>query len=333
MVAARSRFVATVFFVFCALHVASQVKLEGVLVNEEDNSPIAYANIGILNTRTGTISNDDGTFEIIIPPALMNDTLLFSALGFERKSVRVQDLVHEESIVITLREQTTMLKNVVVKSRRRKPARSFEMGNAAFNSGSIYVDSVAAGSAMALLIENGGPTYHSALTVPFFVRKARLRINYNTFDDFKVRLRFMSVDEKTGLPDQDLFHENIVVSSGVRKGWLNFDLSSYNIRIDQPSFFIVFEWLIEDDDRKLLMDMYREFARLYPRRVTTDTLQIDDEQVTFNSYHGYRAGTSFASSSDRMVVENFKCYYRRNSYGQWRRSSTILTAIVVVVNY
>ena len=263
----------------------------------------------------------------------MSDTLLFSALGFEKKSIYLPELASQKNLVIKLREQTTILKNVVVKSRRRKPARSFEMGNASFNSGSIYVDSVAAGSAMALLIENRHPTFNPDLAVPFFVRKAKLRINYNTFDNFKVRLRFLSVDETTGLPGQDLFHENIVVTSGMRKGWLNFDLSSYNIRIDQPSFFLVFEWLIEDDDRKLLMEMYREFERLFPRRVTTDTLRIDDEQITYHSYHGYRAGTSFASTSDRFVVESFKCFYRNNSYGKWRRSSTILTANVVVVNY
>jgi hypothetical protein len=333
MVAVRSRLLVALYFVFSGLLAVGQVKIEGLLLNEEDNSPIAFANIGILDTRTGTISNEDGTFEIMIPANLMNETLLFSALGFEKRSIPVQALAGQKKLVIKMREQTTILKNVVVKSRRKKPARTFEMGNALFNSGSIYVDSVAAGSAMALLIENKHPTFNPALTVPFFVRKAKLRINYNTFDNFKVRLRFMSVDERTGLPDQDLFHESIVATSGIRKGWVNFDLSSYNIRIDQPSFFLVFEWLIEDDDRRLLMEMYREFERLFPRRVTVDTLQIDDEQITYHSYHGYRAGTSFACSSDRYVVDSFKCYYRNNSYGKWRRSSTILTANVVVVNY
>lgn len=333
MVAVRLRFFVILYFVFSGLISAGQIRIEGILLNAEDNTPIPFANIGILDTRTGTISNEDGTFEILIPASLATDTLLFSALGFEKKSIHIPSLKSRKDLVITLREQTTILKNVVVRSKRRKPARSFEMGNILYNSGSIYVDSIAAGSAMALLIENRHPTFNPALTVPFFVRRAKLRISYNTFDNFKVRLRFLSVNVATGLPDKDLFHENIVVTSGIRKGWVTFDLSPYNIRIDQPAFFLVFEWLIEDDDRRLLMEMYREFERLFPRKVTTDTLQIDDEKITYHSYHGYRAGTSFACSSDRYVVESFKCYYRNNSYGQWRRSSTILTANVIVVNY
>ncbi len=333
MVAVRLRFIVALSFVFSAYLAAGQTRIDGILLNEEDDSPVPYANIGILDTRAGTISNEDGTFEITIPENLMNDTLLFSALGFQRKSIHLPTLTTHNRLVIKMREQTTMLKNVVVKSRRRKPARTFQMGNALFNSGSLYVDSVAAGSAMALLIENKHPTFNPGLTVPFFVRRAKLRISYNTFDNFKVRLRFLSVDERTGLPDKDLFHESIVVTSGIRKGWVNFDLSSYNIRIDQPSFFLVFEWLIEDDDRRLLMEMYREFQRLFPKKVTTDTLHVDDEEITYHSYHGYRAGTSFACSSDRVVVDSFRCYYRNNSHGQWRRSSAILTANVVVVNY
>lgn len=333
MFAVRLRFLVALLFIFSAFIASGQITIKGILVNEEDNAPVAYANIGILDTRTGTISNEDGTFGLTIPENLVNDTLLFSALGFERKSIYIPTLTNRGQLTIRMREQTTMLKNVVVKSKRRKPVRTFEMGNALFNSGSLYVDSAASGSAMALLIENKQPTFNAGLTVPFFIRRAKLRISYNTFDNFKVRLRFLSVDERTGLPDKDLFHESIVVSSGIRKGWVNFDLSSYNIRIDQPSFFLVFEWLIEDDDRRLLMDMYREFQRLFPKKVTTDTLRVDDEQITYHSYQGYRAGTSFASSTDRVVVDNFRCYYRNNSYGQWRRSSSILTANVVVVNY
>lgn len=333
MFAVRLRFLAALSLIFSAFTASGQITIKGILLNGENKAPVAYANIGILDTRTGTISNEDGTFEITIPEELRNDTLLFSALGFERKSIHIATLSNRGELTIRMREHTTMLKNVVVKSKRRKPVRTFEMGNALFNSGSLYVDSVASGSAMALLIENKQPTFNAGLTVPFFIRRAKLRISYNTFDNFKVRLRFLSVDERTGLPDKDLFHESIVVSSGIRKGWVNFDLSSYNIRIDQPSFFLVFEWLIEDDDRRLLMEMYREFQRLFPKKVTTDTLRVDDEQITYHSYHGYRAGTSFACSSDRVVVDNFRCYYRNNSYGQWRRSSAILTANVVVVNY
>ena len=310
-----------------------QVVVSGVVLNEDDKSPIAYANIGMLNTSVGTISNPDGTFEIHIPAKHQNDSLLFSALGFRKQSFMIGDLLSKKPLVIYMQEQTTLLKNITVKSKKKKPVRTFQLGNNVYDAGSIHVDSVAAGSAMALLIDNKYPVYQAELTLPYFARKARLRISYNTFDDFKIRLRFLSVNPETGLPDKDLYNGSIVVKSEQRRGWLTFDLSKYNIRIEDPAFFLVFEWLIDDDDRRLLMDMYREFERQFPKKVTTDTVVVEGEKITFNSYHGYRAGTSFASSSQREVMGQFKCFYRNNSHGQWRRSSSVIAANVVVVNY
>jgi uncharacterized protein YktA (UPF0223 family) len=323
----------TAFLLTWCFTAISQTIIEGKLLNDEDKTPIPFANIGILNTPVGTISNQDGTFEIVIPDKHLHDTLLFAALGFERKWFPVQKLLGGNILTISLREQTIVLKNVTVKSKRLKPLRSYEIGNKNFNTGSLFVDSVAAGSAMALLIENRYPSYFPELSLPFFITKAKLRISYNTFDDFRIRIRFLSVDSITGLPDKDLIEESIIASSGMRKGWLNFDLSKHIIRIEVPSFFVVFEWLIEEDERKTLMDQYREFKRIYPKKVSADTVIVEGEKIVYHTYHGYRAGTSFGSSSEKSIVDNFKCFYRNNSYGRWKRSSTILSANVVISNY
>ncbi|HLT73671.1 MAG TPA: carboxypeptidase-like regulatory domain-containing protein [Ohtaekwangia sp.] len=333
MAVMRSGYLVVILLLGASAISFGQIVITGVVLNEEDKSPIAYANIGILDTSVGTISNPDGTFEIHIPVQHRNDSLLFSALGFGKRSFKVSELVSQKALTIHMQEQTTLLKNIVVKSKKKKPARTFQFGNNVHDAGSIHVDSIAAGSAMALLIENKYPAFQADLTVPYFARKARLRISYNTFDEFKIRLRFLSVHPETGLPHKDLYNGSIVIKSELRRGWVTFDLSKYNIRIDDQAFYLVFEWLIDDDDRRLLMEMYREFERQFPKKVTTDTVMVEGEKITFSSYHGYRAGTSFASSSQRDVIDQFKCYYRNNSHGQWRRSSSVIAANVVVVNY
>jgi hypothetical protein len=321
------------FFLTSICCLAQEINIKGILVNERDHSPVAYANIGILNTPVGTISNEDGTFELSIPGKFHEEQLLFAALGFERKSFMVKDLSKENKNTITLTEQPTLLKNLTVKSHRPQPTVTAEMGNQYSNEGSIYADSAAAGSAMALLIENKYPSYHPSLTVPYHIKNAKLKISHNTFDRFKIRIRFLSVDSVTGLPDKDLVNQNIIAASGMKKGWLKFDLEKYNIRIQRQSFFIVFEWLLEDEDRLILLEQYKEFRRQFPKNVTVDTLLVDGEKITFNSWHGFRAGTSFGSSSLKFSLDNYKCFYRNNSYGKWKRSSFILTARVTVANY
>jgi hypothetical protein len=324
-----------VLFVFALplISFSQSTTIKGVLISLNDKSPIAYANIGILNTPVGTISNDDGTFELSVPEKFKQDEVLFAALGYERRSFRLSELLARQDNVIALTEQITVLHNVTVKSPKAKPAVLAELGNQYHNEGSIYADSAAAGSAMALLIENKYPAYSPALRTPYHIREAKLRISHNTFDKFRVRIRFLSVDSLTGLPDKDLVNQNIIALSGMKKGWLKFDLTRYNIRISQPSFYLVFEWLIEDSDRLLLLEQYKEFRRQFPRRVTVDTLEVDGEKITFNSWHGFRAGTSFGSSSVKFSRDNYKCFYRGNSYGKWKRSSFILAARVTVANY
>jgi hypothetical protein len=309
------------------------VSVRGVLITESDGSPIGYANIGILNTPVGTISNEDGSFELFIPEKFAHDNLLFAALGFERKSFPVTDLTRVPVNTISLAEQITLLKNVDVKSPRARPSVEAEFGNPYYNESSIYADSAAAGSAMALLIENNTSGSRENLRIPYHVRSARLRIAHNTFERFKIRIRFLSKDSVTGLPDKDLVNQNIIVSSGMKKGWLRFDLEKYNIRINKPSFYVAFEWLLEDEDRLILLEQYKEYRRQFPRNVTVDTLLIDGEKITFNSWKGFRAGTSFGSSSSRSALDSHKCYYRSNSYGKWKRATFILAARITAANY
>jgi DNA-directed RNA polymerase subunit H (RpoH/RPB5) len=310
----------------------SQTVIEGQLLNEESKEPIPYANIGILDSYVGTITNNDGTFEISIPEEYETDSLLFAALGFERKSIVVSSILNRKKITIYLKEQSTVLKNITVKTKKLKPIRSADEGNMLYDVGSLYVDSLAGGSAMALLIENSR-SKHPDFSVPYFITHARLRISYNSLDLFRIRVRFLSVDPETGLPGDDLFNESVIVTSRMLKGWLSFDLSKYTVRIQAQSFYLVFEWILEDEERVELINQYQEYKKQFPKRVTTDTAYFKDEKVVFTKWQGYRAGTSFGSSSAPELLAHAKCYYRNNSHGKWKRSSYVLAATVTIVNY
>jgi hypothetical protein len=114
---------------------------------------------------------------------------------------------------------------------------------------------------MALLIENKYPAYHADLAFPVFTEKALLRISANTFDEFKVRIRFLAVDSVTNLPGKDLFNENVIATSSMKSGWVTFDLSSLNFRIDAPSFLLVFEWILDDNARLNLSNLYKRYQK------------------------------------------------------------------------
>jgi hypothetical protein len=106
-----------IIFIWGPCQVLGQKVIEGKVLEVRSNTPISYANIGIVNSPVGTISNEDGTFVIEIPESHLKDTLTFSALGYVRKSVPVRMLHENGGIRLFLRPKETILKEVTVLSK------------------------------------------------------------------------------------------------------------------------------------------------------------------------------------------------------------------------
>ena len=77
-----------------------------------DSKPISNVHVINLNSVIGTISNNDGVFEI---NASVNDTLFFSYLGFKSIKVRVtNDLIKFKNSKIKLTELAYALEEIIV---------------------------------------------------------------------------------------------------------------------------------------------------------------------------------------------------------------------------
>jgi hypothetical protein len=307
----------------------SQQIIKSRLLNHGDGKPIPYANIGIMNSSVGTLSNEDGTFMISIPAKHGSDTLIFAALGYERQFVPVQSFVNKEVTLITLTEKVTTLEQVVVSAKKKKE-KSYSLGNRYAKGGFLYADSASAGAAMALLIENKYPAYHAELTWPYYLETVNLLIDKNSINNFKVRLRLLERDSISGQPTKDLISEDIIITSSIKRGWIEVNLRPYRIVINKP-FYLVFEWIMDDRDRLALLNQYADFRRTNPDKVTSDSTVVDGKKIGFWSYHNFSPGTHVGISPIPFSLQNYTCYYRTNSFGEWRRAPVILTARVEVI--
>ena len=102
----------TFFFVIYSHLILSQEKVIGVIENDSDSKPISNVHVINLNSVIGTISNNDGVFEI---NASVNDTLFFSYLGFKSIKVRVtNDLIKFKNSKIKLTELAYALEEIIV---------------------------------------------------------------------------------------------------------------------------------------------------------------------------------------------------------------------------
>jgi serine beta-lactamase-like protein LACTB len=310
-----------------SLPLFSQRIVSGKTLSKPGNRPVPYTNIGIIGTPIGTISNTDGSFLIQIPKEYQNDTLIFYSLGFGQRAVPLLSLSQSSNLTIFLKEKSTTLEAVEVSAKKSKN-KKFWFGNRYAKGGSLYADSVAAGSAMALLIENKYPSYHNDLQLPVYLEQVRIQIFRNTMGNFKLRVRLCEVDSITGIPGKDLLDKNVIVESNVNKGWLDIDMTPYNITLDTIRFFLVVEWLMTEQDRLSLLGQYKQYRIDHPERVTIDTSVVDGKKVSYYSWHGLMAGTFLAVSRIPFSLNNYKAFVRENSFGEWKRSPSIPTITI-----
>lgn len=305
----------------------AQIEIYGKVLTSKGGEPIPYANIGILNSEIGTISNADGTFTLTVPEKYHDRSLTFSSIGFTQKSIPVGSIKADQELSVLLEEKIVTLNTVTISVKRgKKENRQFGNGKSLLLSGQLYSDTLSAGSAIALLIDKKD---YPELT---YVQKVSLYIARNKFPLFKVRLRLLNVDDKTLKPGTDILNEQVIETSDIKKGWLDFSLP-HNLEIREQSFYVMCEWILDSKDRQYIADKYAEYMKLYPDRVSYDTVLVQDEKLVIPKVSTVVAGTVFGTTNSKSDLEEYSCYYRTNSLGEWKRSAGVLSVKLEMGNY
>ncbi|MEM9887754.1 MAG: DUF5686 and carboxypeptidase regulatory-like domain-containing protein [Bacteroidota bacterium] len=107
------------FLCLCAFGLLQAQQISGFVYDDED-APIPYANIFIQQLETGTSTDENGYYYMALDPGEYN--LVFSALGYKSKKVKlfVGDEGVERSII--LKSSSVELQEIVVKASKKDPA-------------------------------------------------------------------------------------------------------------------------------------------------------------------------------------------------------------------
>ncbi len=90
--------------------------LRGKIISITDKKPLPSAHIINLNSVRGTITNNDGQFEI---PAVVNDTIFISYIGYQSIKLKItNDLLKGNELEIAIHEKIVKIEEVVVKSHK-----------------------------------------------------------------------------------------------------------------------------------------------------------------------------------------------------------------------
>jgi len=140
----------------------------------------------------------------------------------------------------------------------------------------------------------------------------------------------LDVDAQTGQPGTDLFGHSLVLTSGIRQGWLEADLSGYGIRLQHPRFFLVFEWIEDSERRNRTKELMDAFAREHPDRYYERREVVDGKEEILRGLNNFLEGTFFAVSRKTDAPNHFICFTRDSSLDHWSSSQSVLTATVTL---
>ena len=226
----KTKLLIILFLSFTIWHLHAQ-SFEGIVKDAKTNEPLSFVNVGIVGKSIGTVTDDNGHFNIT-PNGNINDTLKISMVGYTPYTVSINDFVKgpPKGNVFLLTPFNQQLAEVKIKGGKLKEA---ILGN------TTQSKSTDAGFTSNKLGNEIGEIIKIRKS-PTLLKKFNCSIVVAPNDSVKLRLNFYTV--KDGLPDKIIQTKNIFVT--VKKGdeKIEVDLKPYNIYVEDK-FFVSLEWI------------------------------------------------------------------------------------------
>lgn len=231
-----------IIFIFLLVFIVNplfaQKILQGVVTSDK-NQPILYANVGIINGKSGTVTDEQGSFTLKIEKEDEAKTLRISNIGYESKEFKVSALDFNQPLKVTLPEKIYELETVPVETARFTKTKVLGHTNQS-NKVIMSFQSNKSGTELGNIIK--------IKKTQTWIKEARFNIAANPKGRLIFRVNIYKVQEGKIL--DKLLKEDVIVETSITTGELKVDLSSYNIVVDND-ILLSLEWVnVSDTDNK-----------------------------------------------------------------------------------
>ncbi|MCD6557402.1 MAG: carboxypeptidase-like regulatory domain-containing protein [Bacteroidales bacterium] len=93
----------------------SMIQINGKIIDKKTKKPIPYASVGILNSTSGTVSNQNGEFSFRFPARYQDSTIYIFNLGYKNYETRVQNF-HNKLNIIELTQEYVSIEEVIIRN-------------------------------------------------------------------------------------------------------------------------------------------------------------------------------------------------------------------------
>lgn len=239
----------------------SQQTISGTILDADSGAPVDYVNIGVIGKAQGTVSDQDGGFNLTVQRANPNDTIQVSRIGYSPLKFSLQEFKQRISVdpILSMQKEFTELDEVVVDLRESKKNR---IGINQVTKGLVayWNNSKALGGehASKIMVRRG----------PVKLEDLSFEIVKNISDSLLVRVNVYEIDK--GLPGRNISRTNIMHMITKKSGRDIIDLSPYDIVVDDH-FIIGLELLkVYGRQTGITIAAYSDGYRSYSRPISQD---------------------------------------------------------------
>lgn len=230
----------TLFFFTNSTNIFGQHEIFGKVVDSK-NDKLEFVNIGIPLKNIGTVSNQNGLFELKISDENLNDSIVFSILGYTKKSFPIKNLIETDSLIVTLQEMAYNIEEVNVFADNYKSKKyGNDFRNPAYTAGFDfdmlgYEIGVVMKNNKNGIIETVGVNIAECLHDTLF-----LRLNIYNFKNGEISYPLLKKPYYIKISNDSL---------KTQEGILNFSLREYNIKVS-GNFFVSIEMIVDYPDNE-----------------------------------------------------------------------------------
>ncbi len=187
-------------FAFLSFHAQT---ISGTVISKDDNQPVPYAKIGIVNNNYGIQADENGKFQIQLDNIPKDKELIVAVAGYKQFRSSVGDFVKQNPHNIYLYEKVTDIQEVVIAPKNYKDK---NLGVNSKSKSLMFTPNMEKGDSV---VEETAVEFNSSKKLKI----TKINMNFSRFESTTpIKVRYTIYDEKDGKPNNLILNKDIIAT-------------------------------------------------------------------------------------------------------------------------
>ena len=177
--------------------------ISGTVISKDDNQPVPYAKIGIVNSNYGIQADENGKFQIKLDDISKDKELIVAVAGYKQFRSSVEDFVKTNPHNIYLYEKVTNIQEVVMAPKNYKDK---NLGVNSKSKSIMFTPNMEKGNSV---VEETAVEFSSNKKLKI----TKINMNFSRFESTTpIKVRYTIYDEKDGKPNNLILSKDIIAT-------------------------------------------------------------------------------------------------------------------------